>query len=351
MVDYNSRRVTLNDVAAVSGVSYQTVSRVINNHPNVAEETRTRVLDAISKLDYRPNRMARSLAAKRSNTLAVVTFGMNYHGPAQMMIHVERAARSAGYDLIFSNISDLSNVQDALSQITQWQVDGILVIIPTATCSYEELSDLSRVPIVLIDPAQGQEIPSVTVDQYAGSRMVTQHLIDLGHRHISEISGPLDWHGATWYGALARHQAWEDTLREANITPGISVQGDWSVASGYEMAQYLIHQKTQFTALVVGNDQMALGAMRALRHEGFSIPDDLSIVGFDNMPESAYFESPLTTIHQDFDMLGKQGVEYLIEQINAPEISMKQRLIQPHLIIRESTAPPKSHSQNGLYQK
>lgn len=342
MVEDNSRRVTLNDVAAVSGVSYQTVSRVINNHPNVADETRDRVLDAISKLDYRPNRMARSLAAKRSNTLAVVTFGMTYYGPAQMMINVERAARSSGYDLIFSNITELSNVQDALSQVTQWQVDGILAITPTATCSYEELRELSRVPIVLIDPEQGQPIPSVTVDQYEGSRLVTQHLIDLGHRHICEVSGPIEWHGSAWYGAIARHQAWEDTLHQANINPGMSVQGDWSAKSGYAMAQQLIEQKQHFTALVVGNDQMALGAMRALRQQGYSIPQDISVVGFDNMPESAYFEPPLTTIYQDFDMLGKQGVEYLIERINAPELMVTQHLIQPHLIVRDSTTSPQN---------
>lgn len=335
MVDPSSRRVTLNDVAALSGVSYQTVSRVINNHPHVAESTRHRVLRAIEELDYHPNRVARTLAARRSNTLAVVTFGMSYHGPAQMMIHIERAARSAGYDLIFSNITDMSQIDNALQQLSGWQVDGLLVIAPVAGCDHAAMCAISGVPIVEIDTQPNVQSPSVVVDQYLGSQLATQHLIDLGHIHVCEIRGPLEW-----YGAAARHQAWEDTLHQAELHPGLSIEGDWTAESGYLAVEELLDRKIDFTALVIANDQMALGAMRALRQKGMHIPQDISVVGFDNMPESAFFEPPLTTIHQDFDALGKQGIEYLLEQIHAANAPTEQRLIQPYLVHRESTAPP-----------
>jgi len=334
MVDPSSRRVTLNDVAALSGVSYQTVSRVINNHPNVAESTRDRVLRAIKQLDYHPNRVARTLAARRSNTLAVVTFRMNYHGPAQMMIHIERAARSAGYDLIFSNITDMRQINNALQQLNSWQVDGLLVITPIAGCDYDDMFSTSGIPIVQIDTKAGLDCPSVIVDQYRGCQLATQHLIDLGHTAMCEIRGPLEW-----YGAAARHQAWEDTLHQAQLQPGMSIEGDWTANSGYEATGELLDKNADFTALVIANDQMALGAMRALRQRGVRIPEDVSVVGFDNMPESEFFEPPLTTVHQDFDALGKQGIEYLLEQIHDAEAPTEQRLIQPYLVPRDSTAP------------
>ena len=346
---------TLRDVALRAGVSYQTVSRVINNHANVADETRQRILETIAELDYHPNKAARSLAARHSQTLALITFGLDFYGPAQMVVHIERAARNAGYDLIFSNVASnmaahlassntstatsLKNIQAAVNSIRRWQVDGILMITPILEMNYATIArrdSSENIPIVQINGPLGAQTPSVVVEQRAGSRMMTQHLIDLGHRKIVEICGPL-----TWFDALERHESWEATLKAAGLAAGASVEGDWTTLSGYKAAQQLLQRQVEFTALVVGNDQMALGALRALHEAGLRIPEDVSVVGFDDIAEASFFEPPLTTMRQDFAILGKRGIETLIERIANPEMSWQQQVIYPELILRASTAPPK----------
>jgi DNA-binding LacI/PurR family transcriptional regulator len=325
--------VTLRDVARHAGVSYQTVSRVINNHGYVAEETRRRVLESIAELDYHPNKAARSLASRRSQTLALITFGLDYYGPAQMVINIERAAKIAGYDLIFSNVASAKNMQAALNSIRRWQVDGILMITPVLNMSYDSIN--ARIPFVQISGQPGRQSPSVVVEQGYGSHLITQHLIQLGHRRICEISGPLNW-----FDAMARHEAWEAAMGEGQLQPGLSLAGDWTARSGYRAAQSLLETGGEFTALVVGNDQMALGAMRALREQNMRIPQDVSIVGFDDIPEAAFFEPPLTTVWQDFGALGKRGIDYLVERIQNPDLPLDQQTIYPELVVRASTAPP-----------
>jgi LacI family transcriptional regulator len=331
-----SRRVTLNDVARRSGVSYQTVSRVINNHPYVAEETRTRVLKVIDDLGYHPNKAAKSLVTRRSQTLAIITYGMAYYGPSQMLINIEAAAKAAGYDLIFSTVQEasLQQFESAVRSLAGWQVDGIIAITPVADAACEQFAALcAGTPMVQIDMRIGQQVPSVVIDQQHGARIITRHLIDLGHTAIAEISGPLNW-----YGAVARHLGWEQTIREAGCTPGPSLAGDWSAQSGYDAALKLIEQGATFTALVAGNDQMALGAIRALRMRGLRVPEDVSVTGFDNIPEAAFFEPSLTTIWQDFNLVGEKSVELLIARIENPDVPPEQRIIYPRLIVRESTS-------------
>jgi DNA-binding LacI/PurR family transcriptional regulator len=338
MADSSTRRVTINDVARRSGVSYQTVSRVINNHPYVAEETRSRVLKVIAELDYRPNKAAKSLVTQRSQTLAVITFGMDYYGPAQMVINIERAAKHEGYDLIFSNIPETSidNMRAAMNSLDSWLVDGILAITPVTGITCDEMQELcGAIPLVQIDNRMGSATPSVVVDQQYGSRLVTQHLIDLGHTQFAEIGGPQDW-----FGAAARHQSWLQTLTDAGLQPGPAIHADWTALGGYNAACQLLEYGATFTALVVANDQMALGAIRAVRERGLRIPEDISITGFDDIPESMFFDPPLTTVRQDFDALGRRGVEYLIQRINDPETPSMQHIINPQLITRASTAPP-----------
>jgi DNA-binding LacI/PurR family transcriptional regulator len=335
----STRRVTMHDVARQAGVSYQTVSRVINNHPYVAEDTRTRVLQVIADLGYRPNKAARSLAAQQSRTLAVIMFGMDYYGPAQMMINIERAAKAAGYDLIFSNVaqSTVPEMRDALDSLEGWLVDGILAITPVLGVTSEEMQALSaHIPLVQIDIQADAETPSVIVDQQLGAALVTQHLIDLGHRHIAEISGPLHWHGA-----IARHRSWEQTIYQAGLRPGPTLEGDWTSRSSYELAGQILDRDPAITGLVVGNDQMALGAIRALRERGLRIPADISITGFDDIPEASYFEPPLTTVRQAFDALGIAGVECLIQLIEHPTQPLGQHVIRPQFIPRASTASPR----------
>lgn len=329
-------RATIHDVARHAEVSYQTVSRVVNNHPSVSSDTRARVKAAIRELGYHPNKVAKSLVGNQSHTLAIMTFGMSHYGPTQMVLNIERAAKSLGYDLIFSNITEASyeHIQKALGSLAGRQVDGILAISPVVGISYQEMVELCwDVPIVQIDPEFGLEVPSVIVDQKYGSQLATEHLIRLGHQQIAEISGPLNW-----FGAIARHEQWLETMHQAGLTPMMSVEGDWSAKSGYNAAQRLITEDRGITALVVGNDQMALGAIYALHEHNLRVPYDISIVGFDDIPESAFFSPPLTTVQQDFNQLGEIGVKYLLELVHNPNTSIEQHVILPKLIIRNSTS-------------
>ncbi|MBZ0281421.1 MAG: substrate-binding domain-containing protein [Anaerolineae bacterium] len=331
----HSHRVTLHDVAEHSGVSYQTVSRVINGNPHVAKETRQRVLRAIKELNYQPNSAARSLVTRRSNLIEIITFGGHHYGPSQMVLHVESAARKRGYNLIVSNIQEMTpdNVQVAVNSVSGRLVDGIIMITPVMGVAYDDLADLCKgIPFVMIDTELGSITPSVVINQRFGGQLAAQHLIDLGHQVICEISGPLHW-----YGALARHESWLVTLESAGFSPGQSVEGDWTAVGGYHAARRLLNSGAQFTGLVVGNDQMALGAMRALREHGLRIPEDVSVMGFDDIPEAACFEPPLTTIRQDFSVLGSQSVEYLVDRIDYPDTPLQQRVLYPSLIERQST--------------
>jgi DNA-binding LacI/PurR family transcriptional regulator len=334
MPNVRPKRATLYDVARQAGVSYQTVSRVINNHPHVADETRQRIIHIIDDLGYRPSRAARSLATHRSNTLGIVTFGAAYYGPAQMMLNAERAAKARGYSIRLSSIgaTTLEEVQEAIGGLRDQLVDGIVLIMPTQDISYPRLAEAcGEIPFVETDTDAATEIPSVVIDQDSGSRMATQYLLDLGHRAICEVSGPLNW-----FSGAARHRGWRATLAAAGIDPGPHIEGDWTAASGYQAARRLLESGAKFTALVAGNDQMALGAMRALSELGRRVPQDVSVIGFDDIPEAAYFEPPLCTVRQDFAALGEQSVEYLVSLIDDSDTPRQQRVLQPQFIARSS---------------
>lgn len=339
MAETDSKRATLNDVAQAVGVSSQTVSRVVNGHPYVSDETRRRVQDAIRKLGYRPNRAARSLATQRTCMLGIVTFGIDHYGPAQMVTHVERTARARGYGVTLSAIRALTphEIRAALDALGGSVVDGLVLITPVTGLSAADIEALcGHIPFVQIDTELGANVPSIVIDQHFGSRLVTQYLIDLGHRALCEISGPLNW-----YGAQARHESWLKTLHRAGLTPGLSVEGDWTAEGGFRAALRLLDEGAVFSGLVVGNDQMALGAIRALRERGLRVPEDVSVVGFDDIPEAAYFEPPLTTVCQNFAALGEQSVEYLVSLIDNPLTPVHQRVLRPQLIERHSACPPR----------
>lgn len=335
----NNRRVTLRDVAHHSGVSYQTVSRVINNHPYVAEETLQRVRDSIAALDYHPNKAARSLAAHRANTIALVATELHDYGPAQVVINIERAAKAAGYDLALSLAEDTSSasMRAAIANVLHWRVDGILILKPITGVSYEEMVQISGgIPLVQINSQLDQIVPCIMIDQEHGTRLLIEHLYELGHRRICAIQGP-----SNSYDAIARQVTWDALMREHDLPVFSSREGDWSAASGYRVMQDIVEQGSDFTAVFAANDQMALGAMRALREHGLRIPEDVSVVGFDDVPESAYYEPPLTTIYQDFALLGERSIGYLVERITDAEVPIERRMITPHLVKRLSTAPPR----------
>ncbi|MEJ2291679.1 MAG: LacI family DNA-binding transcriptional regulator [Deinococcales bacterium] len=324
-------------MAQLAGVSHQTVSRVVNRHPSVSATTRLRVMEAIRELDYAPNRVAQSLATQRSKSVGIIGYGTTHYGPSQMVSHIEADLKAKGYALVYAAVPDLSVdvLREQIATLRDQLVDGLVLITPVGGGHLLETSGLIHVPFVMIDAMLGEHVPSVVIHQRHGARLATQHLIDMGHREICEISGPMEW-----TGARQRHDGWLATLRDAAIAPGASVDGDWTAASGYEAARRLLAQRERFTALFVGNDQMALGAMRALREAGRSLPDDVSVVGFDDIPEAAYFEPPLTTIRQDFTTLGQQAVELLLARMADPEAPAHQRVLYPQLIERQSVSRP-----------
>jgi DNA-binding LacI/PurR family transcriptional regulator len=331
-------RATLDDVARRSGVSYQTVSRVINEHPNVADATRTRVLAAIAELDYHPNRAARSLVTRRSNTIGIVTFGAAYYGPTQMMVNVEAALRTRGYGLTFTTVDggSESGMGRAIREFRSRSLDGIVMITPVASVDVAAIVTLcGDTPFVMVDVDPGQRVHSVAIDQAHGATLAAQHLIDLGHRRVATISGPLFWHDAR-----LRQESWLRSLRASGITPGPGVESDWTASGGFDAAQRLLGLDGALTALLVGNDQMALGANRALRDAGRRVPEDVSVVGYDDIPEAAYFDPPLTTVRQDFVELGEQSVEYLTALIATPSTPPHQRVLYPQFVVRSSTTRP-----------
>lgn len=324
------KRPTLRDVAREAGVSYQTVSRVINDNAHVAPETRDRVLQVIETLGFRPNRAAQILQTERSHTLEVV---MPYFGFNRVLYDMARAANQLGYHFVISAISSEEFPKTLLTARSRL-IDG-LVLIPMIPFNdnYDELIEMTDgLPFVQIGAKLGANLPSVIYDQARGARLATQHLIDLGHRKIAEISGPL-----LNYDGCDRHEGWRATLEDNGIEPGPSVEGDFTIDGGYAAMRQLLDSGAEFTAVVIGNDSMAFGAQTALRESGIRVPDDVSVVGFDDLPESAHFVPALTTIRQDFTVLGRLAIEYLISMIENPETPVHQRVLLPKLILRDST--------------
>ncbi len=325
-----ARRSTIHDVAKAAGVSYQTVSRVINNSPNVSAKTRLHVLSVIRELNYRPNQAAQVLNTQRSHVIEVVALDISTGAPAiDTMAYV---ARDLGYKMMISVIyeDDVEvTVNDALSR----SVDGFIFISSTNHVSSFDFQAMCRnKPFVRMIAELGANVPSVVYDQRAGMKMATQHLIDLGHKQIAEISGPpenLD--------SVARHAGFISALEENGIKPGPRVVGRFSIQSGYDATQQLLKTDASFTAIVGANDEMAFGAISALREHGLCVPDDISLVGFDDYNFAAFSTPPLTTLRQDFRLLAKIAAEYIVELIENPATPLQQKVLIPEFIVRDST--------------
>ncbi|NYI07705.1 LacI family DNA-binding transcriptional regulator [Allostreptomyces psammosilenae] len=325
----------MRDVARLVGVSHQTVSRVLNNHPSVRRETRERVLAAIRELDYHRNSAARALVTDRSHILGVVTLDLNLVGPASTVSAIERVAREAGYFVSVASASatDEDSMVDAIGRLREQGVEGIVTVAPVDSL----LAALARVPeeMPLVGTGIGHApgVPMVGVDNYGGAVAATRHLLDLGHATVHHICGPTDWPETR-----ERLKGWRATLTEAGAEVPPVLAGDWSARSGYEAAR-LIARDPQVTAVFCGNDQMAVGALRALHQAGRAVPGEVSVVGFDGIPEAAYLQPPLTTVAQDFGALGRASLELLINQIATGERPSQHVLHPPRLVVRESTGP------------
>ncbi|ADV65924.1 LacI family DNA-binding transcriptional regulator [Deinococcus maricopensis] len=330
-----TRNATITDVAKLAGVSYQTVSRVINDHPSVAPATRERVQNAIDALNYRPSLVAKSLVTRRTQLIGVVAYGTDQYGPAQIVQNVERAAREYGYEILLTTLHAFATaeMQANVQRLMQFGVDGVVLLTPFQPQMAVDAVGGS-LPYILIDANEKVEGSSVIIDQFEGACQATTHLLDLGHERILHVSGPVEWSDAE-----LRHQGYVHALERARLEPLPRLIGDWSARSGHEAVQRALQDGLPFTAVFAGNDQMALGAIAALHASGRRVPEDVSVVGFDNTPESAFFSPALTTVHQNFAALGRKSMDNLMRVMRDPERPARQYILQPQLIVRQSTGP------------
>lgn len=327
----------MTDVARLAGVSHQTVSRVLNGHPNVREQTRLRVRAAIAELGYRPNRAARALVTGRSQVIGVVAQNSTLYGPASLLAAFEQAAGAAGFAVNVGSVRSLDrqSIAGVVDRHLDQRVAGLVVIAPVVSAgeAVEQVPD--GVPLVTIDGDPRRNTALVTVDQAAGARAATRCLLEAGHSTVWHVSGPADW-----FDSAGRIAGWEETLREAGAEVPPLVPADWSAASGYRAGQMLARMRDA-TAVFAANDHLALGILRALSERGRRVPDEVSIVGFDDVPEAAYFTPPLTTVRPDFDAVAKASLALLLRQIESGARSDERLTIEPTLVSRDSVAPPR----------
>ncbi|MFL6100329.1 MAG: LacI family DNA-binding transcriptional regulator [Actinomycetales bacterium] len=325
------------DVAVRAGVSHQTVSRVVNGSPAVSEATRQRVVAAMHELRYRPNASAQALKRRRTRTVGVVCSDTTLYGPASTLFGLEAAARAAGYSVRIASLRELDadSVQDALDFLAQQAVDGVAVIAPQRSAVDALAKARPEVPAVVVEGDATGVFATARVDQVLGGRLATQYLIRLGHETVRHLAGPVDW-----LEAEGREHGWATALRESGRTLPPVLRGDWSPRSGYEAGK-LLSGDGDVTAVFVANDQMALGVLRAFREAGVSVPEDVSIVGFDDIPEADFFPPPLTTVRQDFAELGRRCLALLLTAMSDDPDPDAAAVIAPQLVVRQSTAPPR----------
>jgi DNA-binding LacI/PurR family transcriptional regulator len=322
------------DVARLAGVSQKTVSRVVNRQPNVRPEVQERVEHAIRELGYRPNAAARALVTSRTHVIGVVTLGTALFGPTMLLFGLERAAWDAGYSVVVASTRAATSeeVVRAVHQLLDHGVDGIAV---TGSGIVTSAPDglLQGVPAVSVgDPlTAGLQCPAVMPDQQAGARAVTEHLLSLGHRTVWHVAGP-----TTWHATMERVRGWRETLEAADAEVHEPLAGDWSAESGYEAGKELA-ERSDLTAVFAANDQMAMGVMRALYERGRRIPEDVSVVGFDDQPESAFYLVPLTTVRQDFAAISARAIEELLAMIAGDEASAPVIYLPTRLVVRASS--------------
>jgi DNA-binding LacI/PurR family transcriptional regulator len=331
-----ARDPAMTDVARLAGVSHQTVSRVLNGHPNVREQTRLRVQAAIAELGYRPNRAARALVTGRSHLIGVIAQNSTLFGPASLQAAFELAAAEAGFNVSLRRVEvlDRKSIAEAVEHHRDQRVAGIVAIAPTASAS-EALAEVpAGVPLVTVDGDPRQATPLVTVDQEAGAFDATRHLLDAGHTTVWHVSGPPDW-----FDAQGRVRGWQRALETAGAEVPPVVSADWSAATGYRTGQMLARMP-ELTAVFAANDHLALGILRAMSERGRRVPEDVSIVGFDDVPEAAYFIPPLTTVRPDFNAVARETLGLLLEQISDGETTRPRRTIAPKLVLRDSVSPP-----------
>lgn len=336
MTDSGATKPNIRQVAALAGVSHMTVSRVLNDYPHIREATRRRVLDVIEELGYRPNMAARTLATHRTQRIGVLVERAIEFGPTSILRAVESAARGAGYAVssIAAGEGDEIGPQEAVDNLTGQGIDALCVVAPRSSSVAALRKTSMSVPVLVVKPDDDPTFLTASIDQQQGTTLAVDHLVSLGHRDILHLAGPLDW-----LDARARERAFHARAKEWGIRQRPIVVGDWSADFAYDFAKGM-RELPEYTAVFVANDSMAVGLIHGLHDRGFSVPDDLSIVGFDDIPLAAHVLPPLTTVTQNFRALGSSVVDMLHAAIERREIPHVTR-IPSELIARASSAAPR----------
>lgn len=336
-------KITIKDVARVAGVSTQTVSRVLNDRSDVSVDTRARVQQVITGLGYSPNVFARNLSRGRSNTLGVIGYGLVYYGSSSVLTGIESKVNELGYSLTLSLIDHVepSRVERIIYDLLSRRVEGIIWAVPADVNNFdwiEEKFSKIQTPVIYINKGPTDSDFISALDNRLGGKVAAEHLIEQGYKRIGIITGP-----GSWWEAQERLAGW----REAVIAAGYSdvdsliVEGGWDPPSGDVGFHKLLDRDPDIDAIFVSNDQMALGALQAARRLGLRVPEDIGVVGFDDIPEAAYFYPSLTTMRQDARKLGATAVDRISAIIQAkhsgetlePDISW----LEPRLIVRKSS--------------
>jgi LacI family transcriptional regulator len=334
-------RITIRDVARKAGVSTQTVSRVINGRPDVAAGTRERVASVVQELGFRPSALARELIKGKSFTLGIVIARSRSVSSLLTLSGIISEAKERGYALLLEELPDFTatEVEPIIDMLVSHRVDGILWTIPEIGDNRAWLDtqlDAIPVPIVFLNMRPRQGIASLSIDNYTGAKLATRYFLNTHYHEIAHISGPLEW-----WEARERMRGWQDAMKEAGREPVFSMEGNWSSSSGEEAAHQLLNAHPEIDAILAANDQMALSVLLVAHHRKIRVPEELAVIGFDDLAESAYFVPPLTTVGHDQFALGAWGVRMLVECIEAEQedkaFSPQATIIPPILITRSTT--------------
>ncbi len=335
-----SSRVTMSDVAELAGVSHQTVSRVLNEPGRVSADTQTRVRSAIEQLNYQRNAVARALATRRTKTIGLISTGLAEHHHSKRMVAFNESARAAGYQVSMASLAtaEWTELASALDVLLGQGVEGIVLIAADERALQNIRHVNLHVPLVIAESSGRSGPHHVAIDQFLGAGQATGHLADLGHRQIAHLAGP------SWsLDANERLRGWRAELERRGLPVPEPEYGDWTPDSGYEIGRRLAEAQ-EATAVFAANDQMTLGLLHALADSGVQVPADMSVVGFDDIPEAAHFIPPLTTVRQDFAELGRQLMTTLLALIDGTE-AVEPVHTEPELIVRKSSAPPRRRAK------
>jgi DNA-binding LacI/PurR family transcriptional regulator len=327
-----NKKANIYDVAERAGVSHQTVSRVLNNHPNLKLSTREKVEMAIRELEYHPSHAARQLVTSQSNLIGLLLTESDLYGPSSILNAMEREARSAGYSVLSISIlaDDPQSWQEGIEQLRRLDIDGVMTIALPQIVIDEVSKAIPRVPLVVIDTEPSEEFDVINIDNVNGAQFAINHLIEYGHTKIVHVSGP-----ANAYEAQMRRRGYELSMKGANLDSEV-IEGDWSIETGFRIGKELAMRSDLPTAIFCANDHLALGILKALHLAGIHVPSEVSLIGFDDIPESSYFSPALTTIKQDFNSLGMTAMNKLLSQLKESS-DHETLMIQPILVVKEST--------------